>query len=233
MADPMQNSILIIEDEPDIREMLKFSLEAANFTVYEAGDAQQANLMIAKNLPDLILLDWMLPNLSGIKYAKQLKQQELTRDIPIIMLTAKAEEENKVKGLETGADDYITKPFSPRELIARIKTVLRRGPLLSPEGIVYFKNLKLDTNLRKVTADNQALELSPIEYRLLHFFLTHPDRVYTREQLLNHVWGGESYIDERSVDVQILRLRKILSTHSSPSLIHTIHGVGYKFSEEK
>lgn len=228
----MQHSILIVEDEPDIRQMLRFSLEAGGFAVSEAECGQQLQHQLAKQIPDLILLDWMLPQVSGIKLAKQLKQDELTKDVPIIMLTAKAEEENKIKGLETGADDYITKPFSPRELLARIKTVLRRGPLISPQGVIKVESLTVDVSAHQVSINDNAIDLSPIEYRLLYFFVTHQGRVYTREQLLNHVWGGETYIDERTVDVQILRLRKILSKHDCSPLIHTVHGVGYKFMEK-
>ncbi len=229
----MSNSILVVEDEPEIREMLRYSLEIEGFDTREAGDCHEAEKLIAKRTPDLILLDWMLPNISGIKFAKRLKKNELTKDIPIIMLTAKAEEENKVKGLETGADDYVTKPFSPRELIARIRTVLRRGPMTSPDGIVKIGALEINNDSRNVQVNKQVVDFSPIEYKLLYFLATHPERVYSREQLLTFVWGGETYIDERTVDVQILRLRKILAKHGSEPLIHTVHGVGYKFMEKK
>lgn len=229
----MANSILIVEDEPEIREMLRYSLQLEGFTIEEAESCQQAEQLISKKTPDLILLDWMLPVVSGIKFAKKLKKNDLTKEIPIIMLTAKAEEENKVKGLEAGADDYITKPFSPRELIARIRTVLRRGPLISPEGVVRAASLSINNDTRDVKVNDQSIDFSPIEYKLLYFLITHPGRVYTREQLLTYVWGGETYIDERTVDVQILRLRKVLSKHGCEPLIHTVHGVGYKFMEKK
>lgn len=228
----MKQTLLIVEDEPDIRDMLRFSLENAGFEVLEAETTKQSDLLIAKQVPDLILLDWMLPQVSGIKYAKQLKQQELTQAIPIIMLTAKAEEENKIKGLETGADDYITKPFSPKELIARIRAVLRRGTLISPDGIIKVGKLTINTDAHQVSVDDAIVDLSPIEYRLIHFFATHQERVFSREQLLNHVWGGEKYIDERTVDVQILRLRKSLTKAGCDPLIHTVHGVGYQFMEK-
>ena len=227
----MQHTILVVDDEPEIREMLRFSLEGANFAVLEAEDCREAENHIVKRTPDLILLDWMLPNISGVKFAKQLKKNNLTKEIPIIILTAKAEEDNKIKGLET-ADDYVTKPFSPRELIARIRTVLRRGPVISPEGIVSVCGIEINTDAHKVTINNNHVDLSPIEYKLLYFFITHQDRVYTREQLLTYVWGGETYIDERTVDVQILRLRKVLSKNACPPLIHTIHGIGYKFVDK-
>ncbi len=226
-------SILIIEDEIAIRDMLRYALEAAGFTVQEAGNASEAEQKIAQQIPDLILLDWMLPTISGIEFIKQLKRKPLIKDIPIIMLTAKAEEENKIKGLETGVDDYITKPFSPRELIARIKTVLRRSPLVTPEGIIQIGDLCLDTNTHQVTIKKQAIELAPIEYKLLYFFVTHQDRVYNREQLLDQVWGGENYIDERTVDVQIRRLRSRLKPHGYETRIKTIRGAGYQFIGKK
>lgn len=224
-----KTSLLIIDDEAPIRDMLVFALKPAGFELIEAESVQQAERKIAKKMPDLILLDWMLPGKSGIEFAKQLKLNKTTRDIPIIMLTAKAEEENKIKGLETGADDYITKPFSPRELIARIKSVLRRGPLVSPEGMIQIQKLCVNTNAHTVTINQQIIELTPIEYKLLYFFITHLDRTYNREQLLDHVWGGENYIDERTVDVQIRRLRLRLKPHGYDHYLKTIRGVGYQF----
>lgn len=225
-------TILIVEDEVDIREMLKFSLEAAHFHVVEAENANEARDNIEKHLPDLILLDWMLPNISGIKLVRQLKADPVTKEIPLIMLTAKAEEENKVMGLESGVDDYITKPFSPRELVARIKAVLRRSPYQSRAGSLVFGPLTLNRQAFEASINGIPLNLSRIEYRLLDFFVSHPGKVYSRDQLLNHVWSTTTYIEERTVDVQILRLRKALAEHHCDSLIQTVYGVGYKMDEK-
>lgn len=225
-------TILIIEDEVDIREMLKFSLEAVHFRVIEAENANEARDSIKQQLPDLILLDWMLPHTSGIKLVRQLKADPITREIPLIMLTAKAEEENKVMGLESGVDDYITKPFSPRELVARIKAVLRRSPYQSRASSLVFGPLILNRQTLEASINGVPLNLSRIEYRLLDFFVTHPDKVYSRDQLLNHVWSTTTYIEERTVDVQILRLRKALAQHHCDSLIQTVYGIGYKMSEK-
>lgn len=226
----MKTTILIVEDEIAIKDMLRFAMEGVGFGLLEAENTHEAELQIAKQIPDLILLDWMLPGMSGIDFARKLKHHPQTKDIPIIMLTAKAEEENKIKGLETGADDYITKPFSPRELIARIKTVLRRGPLVTPEGMIQIGDLCVNTNAHQVTIKNHVLELTPREYKLLHFFVTHQERVYSRDQLLSQVWGGESDIDDRTVDVQIRRLRERLKLHCYDGHIKTIRGTGYQFT---
>lgn len=225
----IKNQILIVEDETAIRDLIKFALEPAGFELLEAENSKIAEQHLSQNNPALILLDWMLPGMSGIDFIKQLKQNVKTRDIPIIMLTAKAEESNKIKGLETGADDYITKPFSPRELIARIKTVLRRGLLATPEGIIQIQDLCLNTLTRQLTIKDKLLKLPPIEYRLLHFFITHQNRVYSREQLLDHIWGNEIYIDERTVDVQIRRLRRRLKPYNYDQYIQTARGAGYQF----
>lgn len=225
----MQTRILIVEDEITIRDMLRFALEPNGYEIIEADNAKSAEQLINKNIPHLILLDWMLPGLSGIEFAKRLKKNPTTQNIPIILLTARAEEDNKVKGLETGADDYITKPFSPRELIARIKTVLRRGPLISTDGLINIQNLQLNVQTKQLTINNAPVELTPIEYRLLHFFVTHAERIYSRDQLLDHIWGGENYIDERTVDVQIRRLRNRLKPYGYHVYIKTIRGSGYQF----
>ncbi|MGC8730944.1 MAG: phosphate regulon transcriptional regulator PhoB, partial [Halothiobacillaceae bacterium] len=185
---------------------------------------------LARQVPDLILLDWMLPGASGLELARRLKKDELTRDVPIIMLTARGEEEDKVTGLEAGADDYITKPFSPRELLARIKAVLRRA---TPEGestVIRIDGLELDTGGHRVTAQGQSLEMGPTEFRLLEFFMTHPERVYSRGQLLDRVWGRNSFVEERTVDVHILRLRKALAPSGHDAMIQTVRGAGYRFS---
>jgi two-component system phosphate regulon response regulator PhoB len=222
--------ILVVEDEAPIREMIKFSLNAPELAILEAEDTVQAERRLAGKMPDLILLDWMLPGMSGVAWIRKIKQHELYRHIPVILLTAKAEEESKVKGLESGADDYITKPFSPRELLARIKSVLRRGVLATPENIIKIGDLELDINAHHVMVKQHLIRLKPIEYRLLHFFMTHPEHVYNRQQLLNHIWGQSAYLDERTVDVQIQRLRKALAAYGCDKLLHTVHGVGYKCS---
>ena len=222
--------ILIIEDEQPIREMICFALENAGFEIQEAADARQAQVMIAEALPDLILLDWMLPGVSGIDYARRLKKEDLTREIPIIMLTARTQEEDKVQGLESGADDYVTKPFSPRELAARIKAVLRRGGPPAEDEILKANELLLDTASHRVSVAERLLEIGPTEYRLLEFFMSHPERVYSRGQLLDRVWGSNVYVEERTVDVHIRRLRKALEPHGHDALIQTVRGAGYRFS---
>jgi two-component system phosphate regulon response regulator PhoB len=222
--------ILIVEDEAPIREMLRLALSRAGFTLMEAGDTQQAHTLIFERLPQLVLLDWMLPGMSGIEFANRLKKDDITKDIPIIMLTAKTEEADKIRGLEIGADDYVTKPFSPRELIARIKAVLRRTMPLSDAECLTVKNLKLFPSEHRLTIDDQDVHIGPTEFRLLHFFMTHQDRVYNRTQVLDHVWGGNVYIEERTVDVHIRRLRKSLDEWGYDSLVQTVRGVGYRFS---
>lgn len=226
----IQKIILVIEDEIPIREMLQFILAQAGFTVKEASDGKQAMHFLAEQIPDLILLDWMLPGMSGIEIARQLKKNQRTTNIPLILLTARASEDNKVKGLETGADDYITKPFSPRELIARIQAVLRRT---SPTAEYLEANgLRIDLAAHRVSLQGKFIQIGPKEYQLLHFFMCHPQRVYSREQLLNRVWKNPLEIDERSVDVCIRRLRKALSpTHQH--LIETVRGSGYRFATSK
>ena len=222
--------ILIIEDEEPIREMVGFALGSAGYEIYQAADARQAQSTITQNLPDLILLDWMLPGLSGIDYARRLNKETLTHEIPIIMLTARAEEEDKIRGLDSGADDYITKPFSPRELTARIRAVLRRTGPQGEDAILSANGLTLDPVSHRVSAGKNMLELGPTEYRLLEFFMSHPERVYSRGQLLDRVWGNNVYIEERTVDVHIRRLRKVLEPHGCDALIQTVRGAGYRFS---
>lgn len=222
--------ILIIEDEQPIREMIAFALENTGFDLQEAADARQAQAIIAESPPDLILLDWMLPGGSGVEYARRLKKDELTRDIPIIMLTARTDEEDKVRGLESGADDYVTKPFSPRELVARIRAVLRRGGPPAEDEMLRANALLLDTASHRVSVADRLLELGPTEYRLLEFFMSHPERVYSRNQLLDRVWGSNVYVEERTVDVHIRRLRKALEPHEHDYLIQTVRGAGYRFS---
>lgn len=224
-------TVLIVDDEPAIREMIAVALEMADYECMEAADAREAHALIIDRQPDIILLDWMLPGTSGIELARRLKKEETTADIPIIMLTAKVEEDNKIRGLEVGADDYITKPFSPRELVARLKAVLRRA---TPPGIdspVDVDGLALDPSSHRVTANGCSLNIGPTEYRLLQFFMTHQERVYSRSQLLDQVWGGNVYVEERTVDVHIRRLRKALGDRHD-YLIQTVRGAGYRFSTQ-
>jgi two-component system phosphate regulon response regulator PhoB len=225
-----QPHILVIEDEAAIREMLHLALSKAEFIVEEAGDARQAKVLIFNRLPELILLDWMLPEVSGIDFARQLKQDAQTKEIPIIILTARGEEGDKIRGLEVGADDYVTKPFSVRELIARIKAVLRRAsPAFDSEQLV-INELRLDPAEHRVKVGNQEVQIGPTEFRLLHFFMRHPERVYSRTQVLDLVWGNNVYIEERTVDVHIRRLRKALAEHGYDHLVQTVRGVGYRLT---
>ena len=229
----MSGYILVVEDETPIREMITFVLEQNGFNAVEAVDIKEAKDKIVEPYPDLILLDWMLPGGSGVKLAKELKQGEYSRNIPIIMLTARADEDDKVKGLDAGVDDYVTKPFSPKELIARIKAVIRRvSPTLLAEK-VEFHGLKLDPIAHHVTINDETLELGPTEFRLLHFFMTHTERVYSREQLLDNVWGTNVYVEDRTVDVHIRRLRKAISGAGHENFIQTVRGAGYRFSGKK
>ncbi len=222
-------TVLIVDDEAPIREMIAVALEMADYNYIEAADAREAHAMIIDQHPDLILLDWMLPGTTGVELARRLKKEETTADIPIIMLTAKVEEDNKIQGLEVGADDYITKPFSPRELVARLKAVLRRATPPGVDAPIEVDGLTLDPVGHRVTTASGALTMGPTEYRLLQFFMTHQERVYTRSQLLDQVWGGNVYVEERTVDVHIRRLRKALGTEYD-HLIQTVRGTGYRFS---
>lgn len=226
----MSRKILIVEDEAPIREMLSFVMEQHGYQAVEAGDYQLALEKIVEPFPDMILLDWMLPGGSGIQLAKKLKSDDFTRGIPIIMLTARGEEEDKIRGLEVGADDYITKPFSPKELMARMRAVFRRvSPTVLDEPLE-IEGLKLDPVSHRVSAYNDRLDMGPTEFKLLHFFMTHPERVYSREQLLDHVWGTNVYVEDRTVDVHIRRLRKAIEMHGHDRLVQTVRGVGYRFS---
>ena len=223
--------VLIVDDEAPIREMIAVALEMAGYECEEAENAQAAHARIIDRKPDMLLLDWMMPGASGIEFARRLRKDEVTADIPIIMLTAKADEDNKIQGLEVGVDDYITKPFSPRELVARLKAVLRRATPKGVEEPVTVDNLTLDPVSHRVTAESKPLELGPTEFRLLQFFMTHPDRAYTRSQLLDMVWGGNVYVEERTVDVHIRRLRKALGERHD-YLVQTVRGTGYRFSAQ-
>jgi two-component system phosphate regulon response regulator PhoB len=221
--------ILIVDDEEAIREMISVSLELAGFSWMEAENGTSAHSAVVDDRPDLILLDWMLPGVSGIELARRLKRDEATGEIPIIMLTAKSEEDNKIQGLDAGADDYITKPFSTRELISRINAVLRRTKGDKSKAIL-VEGLALDPISHRITADERPVEMGPTEYRLLEFFMTHQDRAYSRAQLLDQVWGGNVYVEDRTVDVHIRRLRKALAPHNYDHLVQTVRGTGYRFS---
>jgi two-component system phosphate regulon response regulator PhoB len=222
--------ILLVEDEKPIRDMIAFGLRRAGFDVSEAEDCAQARARIADKRPDLLLVDWMLPDMSGLELTRQLKRDKDTQELPVIMLTARADESDKITGLEGGADDYITKPFSPRELLARIKAVLRRSAPGGIEETVEADGLAIDQAGHRVMAGDHLVTLGPTEYRLLSFFMTHPERVYSRSQLLDRVWGGNVYVEERTVDVHIRRLRKALEEHGYDRFIQTVRGAGYRFS---
>lgn len=228
----MAAHILVVEDEKPIREMIAFGLRRSGYEVSEAEDTSRARARIADRRPDLILVDWMLPDMSGLELTRQLKRDKETKEVPVIMLTARADEHDKVAGLDSGADDYVTKPFSPRELLARIAAVLRRVAPASAEEIIEFSNLKLDGSSHRVTVGEQVVSLGPTEYRLLSFFMTHPERVYSRSQLLDRVWGGNVYVEERTVDVHIRRLRKALEGFAVDHYIQTVRGSGYRFSTQ-
>ena len=226
----MSRTILLVEDEAPIRDMLSFVLEQAGFAVDEAEDYDVGLEKIKEPYPDLILLDWMMPGGSGVQLAKKLKQHDVAKDIPVIMLTARSEEDDKIRGLEAGADDYVTKPFSPKELVARIKAVMRRVTPTSKEEPIEFNGLVLEPVSHRVTSNDEAIDMGPTEFKLLHFFMTHPERVYSREQLLDNVWGTNVYVEDRTVDVHIRRLRKAISLNGHDALVQTVRGSGYRFS---
>lgn len=226
----MAETILIVDDEPGIRQMLHFALSNAGFETTEAADVSQAITLVGDKKPDLVLIDWMLPGLSGVELARRLKRDSRTEEIPIIMLTAKDDEADKVRGLDVGADDYVTKPFSTRELIARIRAVLRRRGSVQHGDAINAAGLTIDLAKHLVSCGEAQLHLSPTEFKLLHFFLTHPERVFSRGQLLDQVWGDNVYVEERTVDVHIRRLRKALSSYGKDKLIQTVRSVGYRFA---
>lgn len=222
--------ILVVEDDEGIRRMIVFNLERAGFEPIEVGDCRSARIAVTDQRPDLILLDWMLPDQSGPEFARSLRREELTRDIPVIMLTARTLEDDKIRGFESGVDDYITKPFASREMIARIHAVLRRASPGGGDDEVEAAGLVMNMASHRVMADGKPIDLGPTEYRMLKFFMTHQDRVYSRAQLLDHVWGGGVYVEERTVDVHILRLRKALSKSGHDRYVQTVRGAGYRFS---
>ncbi len=225
----MNAKILIVEDEPAIRELIAVNLRHAGYTVSEAETAEAARTQLDAGLPDLVLLDWMLPGQSGIEFAKRLRAEPRTAKLPIVMLTARAQEGDKLQGFDVGADDYVTKPFSPRELLARVRALLRRAAPEVSEDPIEIAGLRLDPATFRVYAGEHTLELSPTEFRLLHFFMRNPDRVLSRTRLLDNVWGDHVYIEERTVDVHIRRLRLALSPGGHDRLIETVRGGGYRF----
>lgn len=227
----MAANILVVEDEPAIQELLVFNLQQTGHHVISAVSAEQAYALLREALPDLILLDWMLPGMSGIEFARRLKAESYTKAIPIIMLTARGEEQDKIAGFETGADDYITKPFSPRELMARIKAVLRRRAPQMTDDLVETGGLRLDPAAHRVSGGGKPIELGPTEFRLLHFLMTHAERVHSRGQLLDQVWGSQVFVEDRTVDVHIRRLRRALEETGHDHLVQTVRGSGYRFSE--
>ena len=228
----MPANILIVEDESSILELISLNIHQAGFNPIRAINAEYANNIVKETIPDLIVLDWMLPGMDGIEFAKRLKANSETKSIPIIMLTAKTDEDNKIKGLNVGADDYLTKPFSPRELIARIKALLRRrSPELINEPII-IDALVLDPGSHKVQVDNKRINIGPTEFKLLHFLMKNSDRVYSRNQILDKIWGNKSVIDDRTVDVHIKRLRAALKNSHYDRMIQTVRGSGYRFSRD-
>jgi two-component system phosphate regulon response regulator PhoB len=223
-------TILIVEDEDAIRQMVAFGLKRAGFEPIEAADCAKARAAIADRVPDLVLLDWMLPDVSGVEFARALRREPDTRYIPIIMLTARADEDDKVRGLDAGVDDYLTKPFSSRELVARIKAVLRRATPGGDDEVIAAGELNLNGASHRVIAHGQEVALGPTEFKLLKFFMSNPDRVFSRGQVLDRVWGGNVYVEERTVDVHIRRLRKALEGTGCDAYVQTVRGAGYRFS---
>lgn len=221
--------ILLVEDEQPIRDLVRFALSREGIDMYDADSVEQARKSLQTTIPDLILLDWMLPDGSGLSLLRELRKDFRLAELPVILLTAKASEENKINGLESGADDYVTKPFSPKELIARIRALIRRSTGQSEDGLIKAGELALDPIRHLVTCHGKSLSLGPTEYRLLAFFLSHSERVYNRSQLLDFVWSVDSEVEERTVDVSVLRLRKVLQAHGCEGMVQTVRGIGYRF----
>ena len=226
----MGRYILLVEDEAAIREMVQHALSRAGFETRAVADAVQADREIERCPPSLILLDWMLPGISGLEYARRLRRDDATRNIPLIMLTAKGEEGDKLSGFEAGADDFVVKPFSVKELVARIGAVLKRSTPAGADDPIEIDGLRLDPTSHRISCRGEPIRTGPTEFRMLRFFMSHPDRVYTRSQLLDRVWGRDVYIEERTVDVHIRRLRKALAAHGFDRFVQTVHGTGYRFS---
>ncbi|MGD2127651.1 MAG: phosphate regulon transcriptional regulator PhoB [Lysobacterales bacterium] len=227
-----QPRVLVVDDESAIRDMIRFALEKANLDVQTAGDAHEALIRINESRPDIILMDWMMPGVSGLELTRRLRKDSYTEDIPIIMLTARVTEDDKVAGLEAGTDDYVIKPFSPRELLARIRAVMRRTSPIDDSGRLAAGDITLDTVSRRVVHEGDEIRLGPTEYRLLEFFMSHAGRAYSRSQILDHVWGANAYLEERTVDVHIRRLRKALEPSGTDHYLQTVRGHGYRFLAE-
>jgi len=232
MPKPSMNTqtVLLVEDEPEISEMLTFALNRAGFATRAAGSAEEALKMLEGPLPGALIIDWMLPGASGVELARRLRRDELFADLPMIMLTARSEEADKLKGFDVGVDDYLTKPFSPRELIARIRALQRRSGQAA-EGIIRVGDLTIDLNSHRLTVRDQTIHLGPTEFRLLSFLIQHPERAFDRAQLLDRVWGRSVYVEERTVDVHVLRLRRALKPYGLDSWVETVRGVGYRFAQ--
>lgn len=222
-------TVLVVEDDHDIRDMLVFSLQRAGYSVVETEDAEQALDKLGAIIPEIMLVDWMLPGMEGPELVRRIRKDDLTRNIPVIMLTARGEETDKLRGFDTGVDDYVTKPFSPKELLARMKALLRRSGN-DEEGVIQIRDLLLDAQAHRLSIGNDSIQVGPTEFKLLEFFMKHQDRVYSREQLLDLVWGRNVYVEERTVDVHILRLRKLLAPFGYDKLVQTVRGAGYRFS---
>jgi len=233
MHTTMKPKILLIEDDQNLTELVRYNLTRENFTVHCESDGEEGLYACTDIFPDLILLDWMLPNLSGIEICRRIRRNDKTRNIPVIMLTARAEEDDRIRGLDTGADDYVTKPFSPKELVARIRAVLRRIRPALAEGTLSFDNIILDTATHRVTRGGTAIHLGPTEFKILAYFLENPQRVFSREQLLDNIWGNDIYVESRTVDVHIRRLRKALNIDNYPDIIRTVRSAGYALDKKQ
>ena len=229
-AEVRRKTVLIVDDEAAIREMVSLALETAKFNVLEASDSQEGRAIIIDSQPDVVLLDWMMPGTTGLELLRRLRRDPLTEKIPVILLTAKTSEDSKITGLDSGADDFISKPFSPKELVSRIRAVIRRATVTEPSEPIKVGEMLFDPESHRVSICDEPVEIGPTEYRMLQFFLTHQERVYTRDQILDHVWGPNIYLDERTVDVHIRRLRKAISVAGHEKYVQTVRGAGYRFS---
>lgn len=229
-AEVRRKTVLIVDDEAAIREMVSLALETAKFNVLEASDSQEGRAIIIDSQPDVVLLDWMMPGTTGLELLRRLRRDPLTEKIPVILLTAKTSEDSKITGLDSGADDFISKPFSPKELVSRIRAVIRRSKVTEPSEPIKVGEMLFDPESHRVSICDEPVEIGPTEYRMLQFFLTHQERVYTRDQILDHVWGPNVYLDERTVDVHIRRLRKAISVAGHEKYVQTVRGAGYRFS---
>ena len=229
-AEVRRKTVLIVDDEAAIREMVSLALETAKFNVLEASDSQEGRAIIIDSQPDVVLLDWMMPGTTGLELLRRLRRDPLTEKIPVILLTAKTSEDSKITGLDSGADDFISKPFSPKELVSRIRAVIRRSTVTEPSEPIQVGEMLFDPESHRVSICDEPVEIGPTEYRMLQFFLTHQERVYSRDQILDHVWGPNVYLDERTVDVHIRRLRKAISVAGHEKYVQTVRGAGYRFS---